>query len=363
MTSHLTFRPAPMFSSGGAAAAPSVPADPAFLEKLRWTRAHLLFEATAPLDLWAFSGSAFRGALGELFRPALCELRPACASGCRIPERCRYHQLFERDRSTTGQSIPKPLILDPPLPMELEEIVHGGPVAEPFLAHAGWPLPSLSCESVLHVPPGAQLPLTVTVAGSVAAILPGVISLLGRGEFPIAGGRIRLCRALDEDGATVWDAARRPVSVPPLPSRSFAPESAPAGVRRARVLFLSPALVRSGEAACFDPATIASVLFERMVVRAAKLYNEYCASSADRLPRLDVPPLRARLAACRLFRYELPRWSNRQQAKMRFDGVAGWMDIEGNLDPLVPFAQAAEVLHLGQKATFGMGRIRFLPLE
>jgi hypothetical protein len=45
---------------------------------------------------------------------------------------------------------------------------------------------------------------------------------------------------------------------------------------------------------------------------------------------------------------------------MHFDGLLGYFDLEGELGPAMPFIQAAEALHFGQKATFGLGLVRCL---
>jgi CRISPR/Cas system endoribonuclease Cas6 (RAMP superfamily) len=36
----------------------------------------------------------------------------------------------------------------------------------------------------------------------------------------------------------------------------------------------------------------------------------------------------------------------------------GYIDLEGHVDRFFPLARAAEVLHFGQKATFGLGKVR-----
>ena len=98
------------------------------------------------------------------------------------------------------------------------------------------------------------------------------------------------------------------------------------------------------------------------MVRAAQIYNAYFAAG-ERLPYLELPEMGLRVAGHRLFRYVLPRRSFRQDRWMNFDGVVGYLDLEGDLTPALPFARAAELLHLGQKATFGLGRIRAFVLE
>ena len=66
-------------------------------------------------------------------------------------------------------------------------------------------------------------------------------------------------------------------------------------------------------------------------------------------------------AGHRLFHYQLPRRSYRQEKWLDFDGVVGYLELE--VTSGMPFARAAETLHFGQKATFGLGRIRVLVLE
>ncbi len=52
--------------------------------------------------------------------------------------------------------------------------------------------------------------------------------------------------------------------------------------------------------------------------------------------------------------HDWERYSNRQQTKMVFGGLLGTLDLEGDLASLL---RAAEILHVGKGATFGLGRI------
>ena len=63
----------------------------------------------------------------------------------------------------------------------------------------------------------------------------------------------------------------------------------------------------------------------------------------------------------RLFRYSLPRQSYRQARWMDFDGVIGWIEWEGvGCSAALPWLKAAELLHIGQKATFGLGSVELV---
>jgi len=48
---------------------------------------------------------------------------------------------------------------------------------------------------------------------------------------------------------------------------------------------------------------------------------------------------------------------------MSFDGLVGHFDISGDLDEVHRLARVAEIIHVGQKTTFGLGKIRVDVLE
>jgi CRISPR/Cas system endoribonuclease Cas6 (RAMP superfamily) len=54
------------------------------------------------------------------------------------------------------------------------------------------------------------------------------------------------------------------------------------------------------------------------------------------------------------------RYSNRQQQKMRFDGVLGTVTLTGELSVFLPMLQAGQWLHIGSKTTFGMGQYQLI---
>ena len=94
------------------------------------------------------------------------------------------------------------------------------------------------------------------------------------------------------------------------------------------------------------------------MIRAVQIYNAFFAPRGERSPWMRMPDLGIRLADYRLFHYVLPRLSFRQYRWMRFGGLVGCLDLEGDLTPAMPFPRAAEILHFGRKATFGLGRNR-----
>jgi hypothetical protein len=51
------------------------------------------------------------------------------------------------------------------------------------------------------------------------------------------------------------------------------------------------------------------------------------------------------------------RYSNRQQSTMSLGGFVGDLELAGDLAPFAPLLRAAEILHVGKGATFGLGKM------
>jgi hypothetical protein len=339
--------------------------DYGFLAGIRGARITLQFEADGFAEFPAFAGSAIRGALGRLLRPPLCEQRPPCAVECREPGRCRYYSLFEQ-RQAGGRNIPKPLLLAPPVPPELEQIAFGGAVRFPYRESPPLPgerVPRLGTDLTWRAPSGAPVVFGLTLVGAAAALAPALMEQVARCGLTPPRGRLRLRRAVDRSAPerVLFDARLPQLGVQAPQVGPLAANGEAGGeVRRLRVVFLTPALLNVNGATCMDPEEIARRFPSQCLVRAMQIYDAFCSAGGGRLPWMDLPEMNARLAGSRLFRYVLPRVSFRQDRRMHFDGLLGYFDLEGDLTPAMPFVQAAEALHFGQKATFGLGLVRCL---
>ncbi len=64
-----------------------------------------------------------------------------------------------------------------------------------------------------------------------------------------------------------------------------------------------------------------------------------------------------RVTATDLHWRDWQRYSNRHGTKMSLGGFLGEMEIAGDLAPFAPLLRAAEVLHVGKCATFGLGKV------
>ena len=55
--------------------------------------------------------------------------------------------------------------------------------------------------------------------------------------------------------------------------------------------------------------------------------------------------------------HDWERWSQRQQTSMKLGGLVGRLVLEGDLRPFAALLGAAEVVHVGKGATFGLGKL------
>ena len=148
--------------------------------------------------------------------------------------------------------------------------------------------------------------------------------------------------------------ASRPVQTPAI--QRLTDKGASSG-QNLRLSFVTPARLRAGAAYCFDGAEFGNLFWQAALARAVRLRDDFCAPGEGRIPWQELPDNMPRVRHLRLYRYRLKRLSHRQQRLMDFDGVVGLVDYEENLEPLAPLVAAAEILHIGQKATFGLGRV------
>ena len=337
---------------------------PDWLEALTWRDATLTLEALEPTHLPPYLGSTLRGGLGHLLRVALCDNRAGCGHQCQQPTACRYFSLFEKNRTPDGQSLPKSFLLLPPALPGLDDIAAGGPVNRPFLSgppQPGESIPTLRCEAGWKVDPGTPLAFGLRLFGVAAAVLPAIVEGVARFGLTIGTSPFQLAAARDHRGQALF--SRRwpqniPVQAPPL--QRFAVDLEPA--RRLRLLFQSPTVYkpRTAKVPTFDAHTIAAGFFDHCIGRAKDIVQ---LSSARSLAWVETPNLDFEVTGHRLFHYELPRHSFRQDKSLDYDGVVGYIDLEGDFGAVMPWARAAEILHYGERSTSGLGKVRVLVIE
>jgi hypothetical protein len=321
-----------------------------FLGRIEWHECRLELVGDGRVDLPGYAGSTIRGALGAVMRPALCGLDGAgtrCREECGAPGSCPFHSLFEQSRAGggTGPNIPKPLILESPLGERLATVARGGLVELPYELAPGPGMTTIAHGGRETVEPGTRVVVVVRALGPAGAALEGMVEGVRRCGLEVKGGRLRLESAVASTGRLDTGGG--------------------IGVGRVRLALVTPTVIHGDGGTCFDGARLGRLVPDQAMIRAVSIYNAFFARrTTDRIPFVTPEWPGVYLTAHRLFRYRLPRQSYRQQRWMDFDGVVGWMEWEGpRVGALVPWLRAAEVLHVGQKATFGLGRVELVETD
>lgn len=237
----------------------------------------------------------------------------------------------------------------------------GGPVNLPYRTgppHNAETIPTLRCEAGWKFDPGSTLRFGLRLVGMASNALAAILEAVARCGLAVGGAQFRLLSAVDSSGQLLYD--RRlpavPVQIPAAQRLTIEKERAV----RIRIVFLSPTVFKLDRSPTFEPEDFATRFIEHSIGRAGQMH---LACSGVRPPWVEGPAARTEMVSHRLYHYELPRHSFRQDKWLDFDGVAGYFDLAGELGAAMPWARAAEVLHFGQKAAFGLGKVRVLVLE
>jgi hypothetical protein len=210
-------------------------------------------------------------------------------------------------------------------------------------------------------PPGEPLELDLILIGQAAELQ--AYALLAIEQMAAAGlGRHRVPFALDRAEAltaggswqTVFAAGR--VQTPGLLSPLLPPQQGPA--ERARLRFLTPTRIKLRRQLAQE-VDFRSLVFAmlRRVLELAHVHVPGAAIDWNFRPYLDQADS-VRVTAADLRWHDWQRYSNRQERSMTLGGFAGTLEVEGDLAPFAPLLRAAEILHVGKGATFGLGRLR-----
>jgi hypothetical protein len=294
-------------------------------------RYRLEFETERALHLPEYAGSALRGVFGHALRRLACVTRERDCKRCALYRRCPYPQIFETppppEARRVYSEIPHPFVVEPP----------------PWGTREHAPGSVLRFHLVLIGPALRQLPL----------VLAAWQRALAGGVGP-ADGAARLLR--------VW-AEGVPDPVLPDPRAELAahtaalplprPDAAPSAVT---LEFTTPLrLKRDGHALGVGSLTPQDLLMA-LVRRVADLAEMHLGVRLG----WDFPALKRAAAQVQgrkaLDWRDWTRYSQRQQQAMTLGGAVGHWHLAGDLRPFWPLLYLGQWLHVGGKATFGLGR-------
>jgi hypothetical protein len=314
----------------------AVPARAPLPDPFPVARYRLRFEVERPLRLPEYAGSALRGVFGHALKRLACVTRERDCKACALYRSCRYPAVFETpppaDARRVYSEIPHPFVVEPP-PWGARDFAAGAP---------------LDLHLVLIGPALAQLPL----------VLMAWQRALEIGLGPAEGTARLRCVHAEGDADPVLDDPRGRLREHAAQVALPAADAAPAEVT---LDFVTPLrLKRDGHALGIGSLAPADLLMA-LVRRSAEL----CELQLGRPTGWDFAALKRAAAAVsgakQLAWRDWTRWSNRQQQHMKFSGAVGQWHLTGDLRPFWPLLHLGQWLHVGGKATFGLGHYRLLP--
>lgn len=284
-----------------------------------------------------YKGSLLRGAFGHALRHTVCAMTPKqpCAS-CPVRQDCIHARIFEA-----------------PNEREMAPFFGGLPSApRPFVFEP-------RC-TVSDFRRGDDLELDLMLFGQVIELQTFAVKALqrmGRDGLGVQRMPFVLDRVVypDRDGAWYVGYQRGVRAWTPAPA--LYPSREPLDVERLSLRFTTPTRVKV-KGRLVDSLTFRTLAC-RLLRRVEALAHFYVPSLA---PDAGHEPLLARADDVRIVARDLrwrewQRFSNRQRTKMAMGGFVGEMTLEGDLRPFSELLQAAQVVHVGKGATFGLGKI------
>ena len=309
------------------------------------------------VQLPPYAGSTLRGALSAATKSVTCMGKQSrgCTQSCQLPHECFYGNLFETphtlstpSRVRSSKYSPHPVLITPP--------EDGG---------------------LLY--PGDTLSFSVTLFGQARHHVPRLVASLARmAQLGIGKNRGKLGLKSVSDHyskKTVW-CQEEPdtLNTAPLSPSTILLEQEPKVIEekdknlqdmKIRLFLETPLLIKYKGKSYHDfelPVFVQAVV-DRMVLMAschgtAPSYEQIrgltdCWYSFTQ--ELDVEGLQTRTTLM-----STSRFSGRQQRKHDLQGIRGFVDISGNIAPLLPMLDMARVTHVGKKIAFGFGQIDYL---
>lgn len=293
-----------------------------------FARLFIDLQAEEPMELASYKGPMLRGALGSVFRSAVCVRRSLKdCDGCAISE-CPYKQVFE-SVDPLGRDLPRPFVIEPP------------------------------DDDRRIIPAGDRLRFGLVLFGRGLALAPLFIMLFDEaGKIGLGRTRARCSvhSVIGEEGENVYVPGGK---YRPLAVKQMEQFIAPISYRFARIRFLTPTSIRR-EGEMLD-APSPRALLESATRRVRLLYRFH---STEQLRQEDVARAIEAAASVKMTRVnvarsEVTRFSTRQQMRLTHVGFTGEIALAGHIAPLYPWLKAAGYLHIGKGCTFGLGRLVF----
>jgi|GEM_PF-4580757 len=294
----------------------------------------LKFSVGQRYDYPGFSGSAWRGVMGQALREQHCP--NGLLGNCDCEPACEYARLFE-----------------PPLP----ENAHALPLAGLDRLPSPWILHDLPQGPLKS---GEEVFIGLTLIGDANVGLPSYVAALSQGaeHLELADG-LRLNRVERWHRSGGWRQIDHAAVQPVGPSHGgiFDHQGFLGHDGRVRVRLETPLRLRVGGQhlgpKTFDPAVFCMAVVRRVSLLAAAFGPGPV--EAD-FPTLKQACNRVQLVAHGLEWVDWSRRSNRQRRKHPLGGVRGWFDVSHLPPPLKQWLLLGQATHVGKAVNMGLGR-------
>lgn len=313
------------------------------LPRIPYLRLRFVLRSVEQAVLPPFKGSLLRGAFGHALRRATCSMgKGQSCRECLLRRACLYTKLFET--FVEGEAPP---------------FLRGIPTSpRPYVFE--------TVTEATEFEPGAPLCFDLLLFGQATDLAPHAllaVERMARGGL----GAHRFPFVLDKAGAALpkggWQEIYREGR--PFPALASVaprfPSEAPVGEERITLSFLTPTRLQVRGRLEEEPGfrTLVFLMLRRTLELAWFHVPTPPISEIDwhLRPLLDRAS-EVNVTASDLRWQEWQRYSNRQQRKISLGGFVGTLELEGDLTPFGPLLRAAEVLHVGKGATFGLGRVK-----
>jgi len=308
------------------------------LSVLRYHRLRCHFQAQGNIHLATYKGSAWRGLFGHALKKVICPFQPpTVCQNCQLAHQCLYLQLFETPSQISIQTIangtthlPHPFILTPPL--DNRTVI---PQGEYF-----------SAEITLLAPAFAALPYLICTFE--------VMGQIGIGAHLTPFYFFRLQVYDSKEWITLFDKAQGELLQLPPPIQPQSPnwQQSPTYLT---LHFLTPIHIKSGKHQINELSFVVLITaLSRRIKHLIQLYGDI--SSNINVQPLIAAAQQISVVHSHVQRHKIPRFSQRQQVRMTFEGLIGNITYQGNFTPYAPWLIAGEALHLGNLTSFGFGK-------
>lgn len=303
------------------------------LSRLRFT-----FQAAGPLQLPAYTGSAWHGLLGHALRRGVCVTGQRTCTGCLLTGSCAYAVLFESPPADPQlakryQALPHPYVLEP------------DPPTTPQL-----------------LPAGGTFGLGLTLIGAATGLVAHLVhALRGAGAMGFGAARtgFSLIEVAQEQtlGSDDWTPIYAGAALTPITTHTPAPPPSPA---EARLHLKTPLRLKSGGRLKAEDALTGADLLRALGQRAELLQRVY--APAPDPAQASWTDARQAMHGVDILQRDLrwhdwSRFSNRQATHMQLGGLLGQLSLGGPaLAAVWPLLWFGQWLHVGKNTAFGLGR-------